>query len=408
MLIKKITMSISLVVAAILAAWFVLPKQKHATNDGGDIDTFVRGVMEEAAIPGMAIAVIRNGQEKLIHAYGFANIEQEKPVTVDTPFNIASISKPIMGVALLQLAEEGKLDLDSDVNSYIPFKIDNPKIEGEHISVRNLATHTSGLADFYDIETYTKNSDPDITLRDHLEGLLVASGKKYENGKYYLPSLPGTSREYSNLAAGVAGLVVESISGQGLSEYSRDNIFRPLGMNNTGWLLSDFNLDDVAVPYEIEQCIPYTSICADWTSPKENQIISKFFDPPIAYKHYQVHPHYGNPQYPDGGVRTSVNDLNKFVLAIFGAEQGEATFSKGVIKEMLAKQLPAEIDDRQRFFWRDDKEGRTGHMGADIGVFTYLYFDPVKKDAVIILMNRGFDMAAGRAMAKLSNRLWSM
>jgi CubicO group peptidase (beta-lactamase class C family) len=223
-----------------------------------------------------------------------------------------------------------------------------------------------------------------------------------------LPSLPGSVREYSNLAAGVAGLVVESISGEGLAEYSRDNIFRPLGMNNTGWLLSNFNLNDIAVPYEIEQCIPYTSICADWTSPKSNFVISKLFDPPLAYKHYQMHPHYGNPQYPDGGVRTSVKDLSKFVLAMFGIEEGDATFSQGLIKEMLAKQLPAEIDARQRFFWRDDKEGHTGHRGSDIGVFTYLYFDPEEKTAVIILMNRGVDMAAERAMDKLSKRLWSM
>lgn len=408
MRIKKKATSTLLVVAAILAAWFALPRQVPVTDSSGDVDTFVRDVMEEAAIPGLGIAVIRNGKTQLMRAYGLADIEQGKPVTIDTPFNLASISKPIMGVAILQIAENGSLDLDADINRYLPFEIDNPKVEAGGISVRHLATHTSGLADFYDIQTYTRNVDSSVSLREHLERLLVASSRNYEDGKYYLPNAPGSFREYSNLGAGVAGLVVESVSGESLSDYSRREIFRPLGMNNTGWLLSEFNLEEVAVPYEVEQCIPYTGICADWKSPRLNALITEAFNPPISYKRYERHPHYGNPQYPDGGVRASIKDLNTFVLEILGEREGQRVFSAGLIDEMLAKQLPDDIGERQRFFWRDDRNGRIGHMGADIGVFTSLYFDPVNRDAVIIVMNRGVDLAAGQAMKKLSNRLWSI
>lgn len=405
---KKSAITFLLVAVAGTAAWLALPKQEHVADSSGDIDEFIRAVMEEAAIPGLAVAVIEDGETKFVRAFGYADIEQRKPVTPDTPFNIASISKPIMGVALLQLTEQGRLDLDSDINGYIPFKIDNPKTEGERISVRHLVTHTSGLADFYDIETYSENSDPSISLKDHLERLLTASGSGYRNGEHYLPSMPGAVREYSNLAAGVAGLVVESVANERLSDYSRKNIFQPLGMNNTGWLLSEFNLENVAVPYEVEQCIPFTALCADWRSPKVNLLITEVFDPPVAYKHHHKHPHYGNPQYPDGGVRSSINDLNTFVLAILGDENGKAVFTQTLREEMLKKQLPAEVDKRQRFFWRDDQAGRIGHKGSDIGVFTSLYFDPENRNAVIILMNRGVDVAAEQAMDKLSNRLWSM
>ncbi len=404
MKIRKIVMFVSFAIVAVLATWLVIPKQKAISEHHNDIDEFILDVMEEAAIPGMGIAVIRNGNTELIRAYGFADIEKKKPATIDTPFNIASISKPIMGIAILQLAERGHLNLDDDINTYLPFKIDHPSASSAHISIRQLATHTSGIADFYDPKTYSHNADSNISLKEHVEKLLVASGSDY-----YLPNPPGTTREYSNLGAAVAGLIVESTSGQSLSEYSRENIFLPLGMADTGWLLADFEgLGGLAVPYEVEQCIPYISICANWKSPIKNGIISELFNPPIDYKTFQRHPHYGNPQYPDGGIRTSINDLNTLILALLDSDDGDTVFSDSLKGEMLAKQLTDDIDERQRFFWRDNLQGRIGHKGADIGVFSSLYFDPVKKDAVIIVMNRGVDMASDRAMDKLSRRLWSM
>jgi CubicO group peptidase (beta-lactamase class C family) len=124
---------------AIAALWFVLPKQQNVSQNIAELELYLPALMEEAAIPGLAIARIKNGQTVLLQTYGKANIETGVPVTKDTLFNLASISKPIMGLVLLQLVDQGKLDLEQDINNYLPFRVDNPHTAEEKITLRHLA-----------------------------------------------------------------------------------------------------------------------------------------------------------------------------------------------------------------------------------------------------------------------------
>lgn len=396
-------------VVVLTTVWLMLPAQKNISDEAATTDDFLRGVIQESAIPGMAVAVIRDGRVVLQQGYGYADVERKLPVTTNTPFNIASISKPIMGIALLQLVEQGRLELDRDINSYLPFRVANPNAKGSIITLRELATHTSGIADHYDLDSYTANVDPKLTLRQHLESLLTADGSHYEGGAHFLDAKPGDVREYSNLAAGLAGELVEAVTGETLAAYSQHAIFQPLGMRHTGWWLSDLNLAEVAVPYEIAQCVPFTVICANTESPIANELIHRIFNPALRDKHFSPYPHFGNPQYPDGGVRTSIADLTVLTLAVLDADDtGANVLSPTTRAEMFRLQLPAELSTRQRFFWRDDTSGRPGHSGSDLGVYTTLYMDTAKKDAVIILFNRGVDSSTETAMKKISERLWSL
>ncbi len=404
---KKRIATLAAVPLLLLLAWLLIPSQKHSRGQAATTDAFIAAVMEEAAIPGLAVAVIRNGEVVMLRGYGLANVERKTKVTTETLFSVASISKPIVGVALLQLFDQGVLDLDADINGYLPFRVDNPKVQGETITARHLATHTSGIADYYDERTYSNNVDSPVPLRTHLESLLTPSGDQYQGGTRYLPAMPGTQREYSNLAAGVAGQLVEQATGENFAAFSRRAIFEPLGMRRTSWLLHDLDLGEIATPYEVEQCIPWTGICADTTSPKANAIIGELFDPPLAYKHFNAYPHFGNPQYPDGGVRTSIDDLARFLVALLDADRSPALLSPKAREEMFKVQLAPEVDVRQRFFWRDDRAGRIGHMGSDLGVYTSLYFDLTSRDAVIVLMNRGVDLRAEEAMEAINERLWA-
>lgn len=230
-----------------------------------------------------------------------ANLEAGKAVTLDTSFNIASISKPIMGVTLLQLVDQGKLELDRDINTYLPFKVDNPYMVNEKITLKNLASHSAGIADYYDYTSYSKNSDPEISLEHHLRTLLTENGSLYGDGDYYLNAMPGESREYSNLSAGLAGLLVESVTGQSLASYSRDTLFRSLEMDSAHWRLGGMDLNSIAVPYKVQQCVPFIGLCTDSESEKLNSLVGKFINPPFGYKTFYPYPHNGNPQYPDGG-----------------------------------------------------------------------------------------------------------
>lgn len=364
----------------ILFSLFIIPSSFASGVEGKthtpSFSAFVETVMQEKFIPGMAIAKIKNGHIELAQGYGFANIENKTPVTKNTLFNIASISKPIMGVVILQLIDQGKITLDQDINDYLPFKIDNPNLVGEVITLRHLASHTSSLDDFYDVETHALNKDAETSLGDHLKSLLLSSGTRYENGAYYLNTIPGKARKYSNLGAGVAGYLVEVVTGKTLAEYSKV-LFTSLGMAETSWLLHDLDLAKVAIPYEVKQ------------------------------KKLVAHPHYGNPQYPDGGIRTNISELSKFLVAMVENldQSGNKVLSDKQRKEMLSLQLSPEISTSQRFFWRDNSTGMIGHMGSDIGVFTAFYFDPIRKDGFIILMNRGQDEQTTQAMIEIANRL---
>ncbi|MDR6981967.1 CubicO group peptidase (beta-lactamase class C family) [Rheinheimera pacifica] len=404
---KKLCGFVIVLFSAIAALWFLLPKQQNVSQGIAELELYLPALMEEAAVPGLAIARIKNGQTVLLQTYGKANIATGTPVTKDTLFNLASISKPIMGLVLLQLADQGKLDLEQDINNYLPFRVDNPHTAGEKITLRHLASHSSGIADFYDINSYAENQEPDISLGQHLTSLLLADGDNYHQGEHFLPQLPGEKRQYSNLAAGLAGYLVEATTGMSLAQYSKVNLFPALAMHHSSWLLHDVALETVAVPYEVEQCVPYFFLCADTESPSLNSLISRYINPPAKYKSFKPYPHFGNPQYPDGGVRSSISELSQFLVAILNNQDsaGRPLLSDAMYNEMFSLQLPESVSANQRFFWRDNEMGLTGHMGSDLGVFTALYFDRSSKDGFIILMNRGVDDKAAAAMKQIATKL---
>lgn len=392
-------------VAAMLY-WGVAPRQAETASDAKSLDGFVAALIEEDAIPGMAIAVVRDGKVVHMRGYGFADASTRRPMTPDTPMNIASISKPILGIVLLQLRDRGLLDLDADVNSLLPFRVENPHAQGVPITIRQLATHTSSIGDYYDTADYQEGADSPQALTDYLRSILAKDGSRFDNGAHYLDAKPGTVREYSNPGAGVAGAAAERAAGASLSTLARDNIFEPLGMTNSSWLLADFPADTLATRYEVYQCLPYTGLCASTEQPKRNWLIGKIFNPTKADRRLKAYPQFGNPNYPDGGVNASAKDLALLAQSILagGKTSGDPLLSPASFNEMLKLQLPPSIDDRQRFFWRD-RYGMVGHSGSDNGVFTSLYFDRDKSNAIVILMNRTPDLRTEQAMERLVERI---
>ena len=143
----------------------------------------IEKLMGERKIPGLAIAKINDAKLSFIQTYGFADIDNNIRVTSETMFNVASISKPIMGITLLQLVDKDLLSLDADINDYLSFKIDNPYYGEEKITLRNLATHTSSIADYYQPSSFAKNIDSPTTLDQHIRSLLVEGGSEYNNGE---------------------------------------------------------------------------------------------------------------------------------------------------------------------------------------------------------------------------------
>jgi CubicO group peptidase (beta-lactamase class C family) len=172
--------------------------------------------------PGCAAAVAKDGKLIYSRGYGMANLDHNVPITTQTPFHVASVSKQFTAGSIILLAQDGKLSLDDDVRQYLPEVPDF----GTKITLRQMIHHTSGLRDQWDLLElagwrYSKDriSDDDV-LR------LVARQRK-------LNFEPGSQYMYSNMGYTLLALVVKKVSGQSLREFTTERIFKPLGMNNS-------------------------------------------------------------------------------------------------------------------------------------------------------------------------------
>lgn len=139
-------------------------------NDkNNSIDSLIEKKMDQTGIVGIGAAIIIDKKLAWTKGYGFADRENKIPFSPTTIMNIASISKTFTGFCIMKAVEEGKVDLDEDINHYLPFKIINPNFPDEKITLRHLATHTSGLADrypFYTDSTYFYNGQRPEPLGD--------------------------------------------------------------------------------------------------------------------------------------------------------------------------------------------------------------------------------------------------
>ena len=154
----KSLLTVSLFLLAITQAQTVQSQTKSTIESTiSTIDTFIERKMKETGIVGIGASIIIDKKVVWAKGYGYADKENGKPFTTSTIMNIASISKTFTGVCIMQAVEEGKVSLDEDINNYLPFKVINPNFPSEKITLRHLATHTSGITDrnpFYGDSTY--------------------------------------------------------------------------------------------------------------------------------------------------------------------------------------------------------------------------------------------------------------
>lgn len=329
--------------------------------------------LEKAAIPGLGLGVIKNGELVLNQGFGYQNIEENVLVSNKTIFLIASISKLITGTAVMQLVEHGKINLDDSINKYLDFDVKNPKFIDNEITVRMLLTHTSSLEDsdvYEDLYTIKDGGgDTNISLNGFIENYFKVDGKYYSQNENFHSFRPGTQEEYANINFALLGYLVEQVTGQDFRKYVTKNIFMPLEMNNSSWLLADTDVSNLAVPYD------------------------------NSSKDYNAFPHYGHPSYPDGFVRTTVEDLSRFFVAFMndGEYKGVRILKEEAVEEMLQAQvingkkfdgLAWDLCSYETFDGECDEGKLTpGHNGGDFGVSSLAFYYPETKNGIILLMN---------------------
>ena len=336
-------------------------------NPSSELDAFILDEMGYENIPGMSTIVVKGGEIVWVESYGMADIENNIPVSDNTAFLMASVSKLFTGTTLMQLHENGLIDLDEDINTYLPYNVNNPNFPNEIISPRMLMTHTSSIRDNGTaMDGYYSVGDPTISLSDCMEMYFSTSGADYNAQANFNNSTPGTSFDYSNMATALAGYIVEVVSQELFSEYSNTNVFDVLCMDNTSWYLSDFDTLNVARPYNFQggQYTPYT--------------------------------HYGFADYPNGLLRSSVLDLANFMIAYLqnGSFNNNQLLEESSISEMLYPQIPF-IDNTQGLNWYTEEIylsgggvlNMWGHNGGESGASTDLYINPENEIGIVVLSN---------------------
>lgn len=300
--------------------------------------------------PGAAVLIIQNG--KTVHAkgYGFARLDTKEAITPATAFDLASVSKQFTAMAVMILAERGKLSLDDPLTKFFP---EFPAY-GQKITIRNLLTHTSGLIDAINPGWFKAGYEP--TSRELLKMMAAQSTVSFA---------PGDKFEYNNAAYLLLALVVEKVAGESFPKFMLKNVFSPLGMDRTRiWDETKPKIEHLAISY-----------APDGTSFK-----------PIAYLS-------DVSLYGPKGVVTTLQGMAKW---------NEALETEKLVRAATLRQafVPIKLNDGTEspygFGWVVGKENgleMTEHAGGYLGYRAEIRRYPTERTTIILLSNNAaFDM----------------
>ena len=307
-----------------------------------DVEAFLDGIvplqLEQQDVAGATIAIVKDGKLFFSKGYGYADVKEKKPVVAEeTLFRPGSVSKLFTWTAVMQLHEQGKLDLDRDVNEYLDFKI--PEAFGQPVTMKNILTHTAGfeeqLKDFFAADKTNPNLGEYV--KTHIP-------------KRIFP--PGTTPAYSNYATTLAGYIVERVSGQPFTEYVEQHIFKPLGMTRSTFVQP--------LPPELAPLMSKGYLLAS-DEAQEFESISLF---------------------PAGSMSSPATDIAKFMLAhLQEGRLGEAQILKPETVRLMHSRLfalePA-ANAMAYGFYEESRNGRRiiGHAGDTTQFHSDLHLIP--------------------------------
>lgn len=333
-------------------------------NDAKAFDAFVADKMTAGKIPGITLAIVRSGKLAYAHAYGLADKEANKPMSTQSIIEIASISKTVTGLSLMQLEDAGKVALDEDVSKYLLKPLRNPRFPNDPITLRQLMTHTSSIESNDQVldPLFAEGADSPTSLADLTAQYFYTGGRQYSINNFGTTK-PGTTMSYCNICIALVGYVVERVSGKPFQTYTKENVFAPLGMTSTTWLLAETDKTRLATPYEIN---PRTGA----QSPA---------------------PHLGLPDWPAGSLKTTASDYALYLAAISsgGAAGDKRLLPKAKMDDMLRVQLPAAAAGQGLVFYESNRNGATvwGHNGSLPGISSIMDFTPGTGNGVVVLTN---------------------
>jgi CubicO group peptidase (beta-lactamase class C family) len=324
-------------------------------------DELIVEAMNERTTPGLGVGVVNGSQSVYVKGFGLADVERERPVTKQTVFRIGSITKTMTAIGLMQLWERDRFDLDDPVNEYLRgYEVKHHDPAAPPVTFRDMLTHTSGIGELRNVADLLR---PVIGLGAKPDHGPIPSPEEYYAGGLRPRVLPGTKWAYANHAFNILGQLVEEISGEPFNEYMRENVFEPLGMTNTDYLMTERVDSGLAQGYNF----------------------SRGRLKPVKYLEIVVR--------GAGSVFSSVEDMCRYVAALLGGGANE----HGRVLEPETLSLMMEphyrLDERLPAmglaFLLDDLDGRliAGHGGGWPGFISSMLLCPEEEVGIVAFAN---------------------
>jgi D-alanyl-D-alanine carboxypeptidase len=360
-----------------------------AQNKFDSLTTKLNSVFVRDSLPGLSVMLVNDHRIIYQKSFGFADIKNNRPYNANTIQNIGSVSKSLISIAIMKAIELKYFTLETDINDILPFKVINPNYPNDTITIRELTNHTSGIVDndniypntykFYRaMRSYDKELMQLIAEKGYQEKIKDTSMKVFfynylsNAGKYYSKENfstynAGKAYSYSNLGSALAAYLIEIKSGMSYATFTARYILEPLKMKNSGWFIDSLHLKNNARLY-----------------------FNKDKDFPL----------YSLLTYPDGGLRTSCNDLSKYLIAIIKGYNDDkallqpASFKQLFIPMFIESDTPQNINLKNRnkgIFWNLYGDGTIRLDGDDPGVSSYLFFNPSTGIGGLFLCNKYMD-----------------
>jgi CubicO group peptidase (beta-lactamase class C family) len=323
-----------------------------------DIEQEVINEIHSKGIASVAICIVNDKQILWEWAYGYANIKELKEANNQTLYHFMSISKLLIAVSVMQVLEEGRLDLDQDINVYLPFSVRNPRYPDIPITVRMLMNHTSGIAhpdgESWEGEFYRLFPWDDMpAISQWVPEYIIPGGASYHTDTWK-DFKPGKGELYSNIATSLLALVVEEVSQMDYPDYCRENIFEPLEMHNSGLLYSQVDTQLLALPYKTMS---------------------------------SAYPLYNYRHYPAANLKSNLEDFSHFMMAMIndGSYNGKRILKSSSVKQLFEVNNPA---TGMGLIWKHCPGDCIGHSGGGEGFSSRFELFPERKKAMLILSNR--------------------
>jgi CubicO group peptidase (beta-lactamase class C family) len=349
-----------------------------------EAETAIQKIMVEHPVVGLSVAVVKEGKLFYTRSFGLKNIENNIPLTDESLFRIASISKSFTVTSLMQLIEKKKLKLTDDASTLMGFKVRNPRYPEKVITLEMLLSHTSGINDsqgYFTLDAIDPAKNPDWQ-------------------KCYNDYEPGNGYMYCNLNFNMAGSILEKYSGERFDQYVVNHVLSPLHLKG-GYNVNNLDAGSFATIYDY------------------NVDSTKFIASPSAYalRKQEIDNYvmgYTTPVFsPTGGLKISAPDLARYML--MHMKEGKLNGTR-IISRKSEQAMRKPRSDKENYGLALETTSKLipgetliGHTGSAYGLFSAMFFEPKKKFGIVVISNGchpGYTDSYNTVISKVVNALY--